>query len=96
MNMIGLGFHSKVGTISASFGVYSLWQQCGSLHGFLATLYTFGDIRMWSSTTIPAKDIYSPKAAYSYGDKGGVDLMYAIGEPDGEAKTMGSQRPALL
>ena len=78
--MIGLGFHSKVGTISASFGVYSLWQQCGSLHGFLAT----------------AKDIYSPKAAYSYGDKGGVDLMYAIGEPDGEAKTMGSQRPALL
>ena len=30
------------------------------------------------------------------GDKGGVDLMYAIGEPNGEAKTMGSQRPALL
>jgi hypothetical protein len=33
--------------------------------------------------------------ALAYGSTGGVDAMYAKGEPQGNARTMGSKRPAL-
>ncbi|MCI8271928.1 MAG: hypothetical protein HFG16_06425, partial [Erysipelotrichaceae bacterium] len=36
-----------------------------------------------------------PNIAFSFGNNGGMDLMFAAGEPDVHAFTMGSQRPAL-
>jgi hypothetical protein len=89
-----LEFHHNEGTISASFGTYIRPEQCADLFGELATLYTTGDIRIWSSSMFSNLGQWDMDA-FAYGDNGGADIMWALGEPNKHSMTMGSQRPAL-
>jgi len=57
-------------------------------------LYTTGDTRIWSSSVF-SNGHHWDMDALAYGSTGGVDAMYAKGEPQGNARTMGSKRPAL-
>ena len=79
-----------------SYGTISLEEQCSQLYGELATLYTTGAIRIWSST-VPHEGIWGdyPFHVIGYGTNGGADIMLAKGEPDTYSHTMGHQRPAL-
>lgn len=81
-------------TISASFGTYIRPEQCASLFGSLPALYTTGDIRIWSSSVFSNQGQWD-NDALAYGDNGGVDAMWALGEAHQHSFTMGSQRPAL-
>ncbi|MCI8271545.1 MAG: hypothetical protein HFG16_04445 [Erysipelotrichaceae bacterium] len=65
------------------------------MYGELATLYTTGAIRIWSSTVPHGSWSSAPYHVLGYGTNGGVDVMLAKGEPDIYAHTMGHQRPAL-
>ncbi|MCI8271050.1 MAG: hypothetical protein HFG16_01885, partial [Erysipelotrichaceae bacterium] len=59
-------------------------------------MYTTGDTRIWSSSLPFSSSKWGlPNIAFSFGNNGGMDLMFAAGEPDVHAFTMGSQRPAL-
>ncbi len=82
-------------TISISFGTYIRAEQCGNLFGSLATLHTIGATRIWSSSVFSNQGKWDNEAL-AYADNGGVDAMWAWGEPYNDAKTMGHQRPALM
>ncbi|MCI8271006.1 MAG: hypothetical protein HFG16_01655 [Erysipelotrichaceae bacterium] len=60
-------------------------------YGSLPALKFTEDKRFWTSTTIQ-----NPKWAIAVTNSGGCDWMFAIGEANSVAKTMGSQRPALM
>ena len=77
-------------TISVHNGFILYLTQFLEEYGSLPALTFTEDKRFWTSTAIQ-----NPKWAIAIRNSGGCDWMFAIGEANGVAKTIGSQRPAL-